>query len=76
MRHHGEGCLAETRRMTPAVERWSVCSQMKPQSPKDDESPLNYERPPTEPDECGAWVGLIITLALCLAAAIVYLARQ
>jgi hypothetical protein len=49
---------------------------MKPQSPKDDEPALNYERPRTEPDECGAWVGLIITLAVGPAAAIVYLARR
>jgi hypothetical protein len=29
----------------------------------------------SEPSERGAWIGLIVTLAFCLAAAIVYLAR-
>jgi hypothetical protein len=43
---------------------------------KDDPPPLNYQRPPSVPNERGAWIGLIITLAFCLAAAIIYLARH
>jgi len=37
--------------------------------------PLPYENSATPPTERAEWVSLIVTLAFCLAAAIVYFAR-
>jgi hypothetical protein len=42
---------------------------------ENDPKPLDYARPTPAPSERSAWIGLIITLAFCLAAAIIYLAR-
>jgi hypothetical protein len=77
--HHSHsrcGAAASASGRYDALARWRLAiRQMNSQPSKDDPNQLNYARPSSEPNERGAWIGLIITLAFCLAAAIVYLAR-
>lgn len=42
---------------------------------EDSKPTLHYARPSRVPNEMGAWIGLVITLAACLLAAIVYYGR-
>ena len=48
---------------------------MKSHREEDTRLTLNYARPSRVPNEIGAWIGLVITLAVCLLAAILYYGR-
>ena len=53
-----------------------VDDPMQPDPNEPRRQPLEYGRRAAPSSGRGAWIGLIITLAFCLAAAIIYLARK